>query len=75
MLENGIVEQSQSIEGMISPEEHRDGVSGGSYLIFHGKMGEKAFVMSSSHIYWMLFVVEENVALDPPEVAFSVRNE
>jgi len=68
-LECDFIEEDDGIQGLISPEEHRDGVSGGGDLFIDCQVIEKRFYFDLTHLPWVGKMVEADEAAYPFDVA------
>ena len=60
--EDMLVKKEDGAQGLV--------LGGGGHLLFNGQMGEEGFDFRFGHLVGMPFVMEEDVAFDPGEVAF-----
>lgn len=56
-LKNVAVEEEDGAEGLI--------LGGGGDVLFGGEVGDECLDLGRAHVFWVAFVVEEDVAFDP----------
>ncbi len=56
-LKNMAVEEEDGAEGLI--------LGGGGDVLFGGEVGDECLDFGRAHVFWVAFVVEEDVAFDP----------
>jgi hypothetical protein len=56
----------------LQEEERLEGLTlgGGGDVFLYCEMNEEGFEMRSSHIFWMLFIMEEDIAFVPVDILF-----
>jgi hypothetical protein len=62
VVENVIVHKDEGTEGLV--------LGGGSYIFLDGQVGEELFDLGGSHLGGVAFIVEEDKAFAPLDVAF-----